>query len=71
MEFDHGTVFWYRARLIVNDEVVDENSVFWGTTRLRAPRPGSFVVDATAGFLGPKKVVLRDGARTIPFAKDK
>ena len=60
VEFDQGTLFWYRARLIVNDEVADENSLFWGTTRLRTTRPRSLVVEAKAGFLGAKKVALRE-----------
>lgn len=70
VEFDQGTLFWYRARLIVNHEVADENSVFWGTTRLRAARPHPLVVEATAGFFGPKKAVLHDGGQAIPFVKD-
>ncbi|WP_271800369.1 hypothetical protein [Dietzia maris] len=70
VEFDNSPFFWYRTRLIVNDEVVDERSLFSGTTRLRATRPQPLTVDATMGFAGPKKVVLRDGAQTIPFVKD-
>lgn len=71
VEFDQGTLFWYRARLIVNDEGADESSVFWGTTRLRTARPRPVVVEATAGFFGPKKVVLLDGTQTIPFVRDR
>lgn len=69
-EFDSGTVFWYRVRLIVDDEVVDERSVFWGTTTLRTNRPRALQVAATTGFLGPKKVVLRSGDEAVPFARD-
>jgi len=71
VEFDQGRLFWYRARLIVNDEVADENSVFWGTTRLRTTSPHPLVVEATAGFLGPKKVTLLDGTQRIPCVKDR
>lgn len=70
VEFDQGATFWYRARLIVNNEVVDERSVFWGTTRLRASQPRPVVVEATAGFLGPKRVVLHEGGKSIPFTKE-
>lgn len=69
VEFDQGTLFWYRARLIVNGGAVDERSVFIGTTRLRTQQPNPQVVDATAGILGPKRVELRDGSKTIPFTK--
>lgn len=71
VEFDQGTLFWYRARLIVDHQVADENSVFWGTTRLRTAQPRPLLVEATTGFLGPKKVTLLDGAQEIPFIKDR
>lgn len=61
VEFDLGTLFWYRTRLIINNEITDERSLFSGTTRLRATRPQPVTVDATMGFFGPRKVVLRDG----------
>ena len=67
VEFDQGPLFWYRARLIINDEPVDERAVFWGTTRLRASSPRRVVVDAKTGFFGPKRPVLREGADSIPF----
>ncbi|GAA4831364.1 hypothetical protein [Garicola koreensis] len=69
VEFDLGMLFWYRARLIVNDEPVDERAVFWGTTRLRTSNPRPVVVDAKTGFFGPKTPVLRDHAESIPFDK--
>lgn len=69
VEFDQGPLLWYRARLIVDDEPVDERGVFWGTTRLRASRPRPVVVDAKTGFFGPKKPVLRNGSQSIKFGK--
>lgn len=71
VEFDQGTLFWYRVRLIINNEITDERSLFSGTTRLRATRPRTLSVDATMGFFGPRKVVLLDGTQTIPFVKDR
>lgn len=70
VEFDQGMLFWYRARLIVNNKVADERSVFYGTTVLRAAHSHPLVVEATAGFFGPKRVVLREGANSIPFTTD-
>jgi hypothetical protein len=70
VEFDQGALFWYRARLIVDGETVDERAVLWGTTRLRTTRPVPLVVDAAVGFWGPRGAVLRDGQRTIAFTKD-
>lgn len=69
VEADQGALFWYRVRLIADDEVVDQRSLFWGTTRLRAPRPRPAVVEAKAGFFGVKKVKLIAGDQKIPFAK--
>lgn len=69
VEFDQGPLFWCRARLIVNDEPVDERAVFWGTTRLRTSKPRTVVVDAKAGFFGPKRPVLRDDGGSIRFDK--
>lgn len=69
VEFDQGPLFWYRVRLIVNDEPVDERTLFSGTTRLRTSSPRPVVVDTKSGFFGPKKPVLREGAESIPFSK--
>ena len=71
VEFDQGATFWYRVRLIVDDEVVDERSMWWGTTMLRTNRPRALKVSATTGALGPKKVVLHEGAESIPFSRDR
>lgn len=71
MEFDQGATFWYRARLIIDNEVVDERSLFWGTTRLRAATPKPLTVDASSGFWGPEKAVLIDGADKVRFHKVK
>lgn len=69
VEFDQGATFWYRVRLIVNNEVTDERNVFWGTTRLRASTPQPLTVDASSGFWGTKKVVLIDGSQKVRFDK--
>ena len=69
VEFDQGATFWYRARLIVDNQVVDERNVFWGTTRLRASGPRPLIVDASTGFWGPKKAVLIDGAQELRFSR--
>lgn len=71
VEFDQGATFWYRARLIINNEVADERNIFWGTTRLRASSPQPLTVDASTGFWGPKKAVLNDGSRKVRFRKSK
>lgn len=71
VEFDQGTLFWYRVRLIVNDEVADERNLFWGTTRLRSSNPRPLAVEAKAGFLGNKKVSLLGDAQPVPFGKDR
>lgn len=71
VEFDQGALFWSRVRLMINNEVTDERSLFSGTTRLRASRPQPLTVDATMGFFGPRKVVLHDGAQSAAFTKER
>ncbi|OUZ07259.1 hypothetical protein BHE97_17290 [Aeromicrobium sp. PE09-221] len=73
VEFDGGSLFWYRVRLIVDGDVVDERSLLVGTTRLRAGRPTSLAVDATVGFWGPKGAVLISAGEldvNRPFTRD-
>lgn len=73
VEFDQALTFWYRARLIVDDEVVDERHILNGTTVLRSPRPTAIKVKAGVGFGGRKKAELLDEKQgtSIPFAKDR
>lgn len=71
VEFDQGALFWHRIRLIINNEVADERSLFWGTTRLRANHAQPVTVDAMAGLLGPRRVVLRDGTQSVLFTKER
>lgn len=69
VEVDQGALFWYRTRLIINNEVADERGLFWGTTRLRANDPQPVTVDVTAGLLGARKAVLNDDAGPVALTK--
>lgn len=70
VEFDQSMLFYYRARLIVGDAVADERSVLMGKVILRSADP-ALKVEATVGWLGPRRAVLHDENRlqTIPFEK--
>ncbi|GAA1126807.1 hypothetical protein [Arthrobacter flavus] len=70
VEFDQSALFWYRARLVVDNQVADERALFLGSARLRATQPDAVVVDARVGWFGPKSVVLAADGRQIPFSKD-
>ena len=69
VEFDQSALFWYRARLVVNDRVADERAVFLGSARLRATEPDALIVDARVGWFGPKSVALATNGQHIPFTK--
>ena len=71
VEFDQGALFWYEVRLIVNDEVADERSLLWSTTRLRTSNPRPLAVEAKAGFLGNKKASLLERVEKVPFIKNR
>ncbi|MDZ5076599.1 hypothetical protein [Nesterenkonia sp. HG001] len=71
VEVDQGALFWYRVRLIIDNDVADERNLFWGTTRLRANHAQPVTVDVTAGFFGARRVVLRDGTQSVAFTKDR
>ena len=73
VEFDQALTFWNRARLIVDDEVVDERHILNGTTVLRSPRPTALKVEVSVKFGGRKKAALRDekSSMTIPLTKDR
>ena len=70
VEFDQSMLFYYRARLIVDNAVADERTILMGKVLLRSADP-ALEVEATVGWLGPKNAVLRDESRQqiIPFAK--
>lgn len=70
VEFDQSMLFYYRARLIVDNAVADERTILMGKVLLRSAAP-SLEVEAAVGWLGPKSAVLRDEGRQqiIPFAK--
>lgn len=69
VEFDQSALFWYRARLVVDDQVADERALFVGSARLRATQPHVLTVDARVGWFGPKSVVLAADGVQIPFTK--
>lgn len=72
VEFDQALTFWNRARLVVDDEVVDERHILNGTTVLRSPRPNALKVEASVGFGGRKRAALIDDAhQKTPFTRDR
>lgn len=72
VEFDQALTFWNRARLVVDDRVVDERHILNGTTVLRSPRPNALKVEAGVGFGGRKRAaLLGDADQKTPFTRDR
>lgn len=69
VEYDGAAGFYFRPRLVVDGEIVDErHGLFYYNTTLRCARPRRLLVKVKSNFWGrPKTVTLVEGDQEIPF----